>query len=383
MTPENKNSIMVSQPEKIYRGFIKSIIGMVILSLSGGAFYAQAQTPPENVSIELNVQFDTGKASIKSKYADDIKRIADFMEKYTSTSAVIAGHTDNVGKELVNVKLSYLRADNIKTYLVRTCGISSARIRVMGYDYQKPIAENHTAQGRQKNRRAETHIDTRASGNNIYSFFEDSDLPKGGFSIVNQEAINEKIKLFKEEHGVAAYASKIVHVPTLELYKMWGGVFSHCAIRIETDPHFFYQIELQSMPDLEKAGMKDFHRIGAAITLLGMNKDQFDIVEFTDKNERNKLDHKEPHYATMPICVDKESARKTTGEYRNCLSRYARSYNPENAYKAGRRIKVYDYNPPTHNCCNFTEEALQACGLAHCFDLGKSSGLDSKAGPME
>lgn len=161
-----------------------------------------------------------------------------------------------------------------------------ARIRVMGYDCQKPIAENHTAQGRQKNRRAETHIDTRASGNNIYSFFEDSDLPKGGSSIVNQETIDEKITLFKEKHGVAAYASKIVHVSTLELYKMWGGVFSHCAIRIETDPHFFYQIELQSMPDLEKAGMKDFHRIGAAITLLGIKKDQFDIAELTDKSMR-------------------------------------------------------------------------------------------------
>jgi hypothetical protein len=65
------------------------------------------------------------------------------------------------------------------------------------------------------------------------------------------------------------------------------------------------------------------------------------------------------------------------------LSRYAGSYNSENAQKAGKRTKVFDYNPPTHNYCYFAEEALQACGLAHCFDLGKSSGLDSKIGPLE
>ena len=110
---------------------------------------------------------------------------------------------------------------------------------------------------------------------------------------------------------------------------------------------------------------------------------QFDVVEFTEKNEREKLDNKEPHYATMPICTDKKATRKTTQWYKDCLSRYAGSYNPENALKTGKRTKVFEYNPPIHNCCNFAEEALKACGLAHCFDLGKSAGLDSKTGPLE
>jgi len=164
---------------------------------------------------------------------------------------------------------------------------------------------------------------------------------------------------------------------------MWRGIFSHCAIRIETNPHSFYQLELQTLPDLKKAGMKDFHKIGAAINLLGVTKDQFDVVEFTDKNERNKLDNLEPHYATMPICIDKKATKKTTQWYKDCLSRYARSYNPEYALKAGNPTKVFDYHPPIHNCCNFVEESLEACGLAHCFDLGKSTGLHSKTGPLE
>jgi outer membrane protein OmpA-like peptidoglycan-associated protein len=344
---------------------------------------SKTEPAPENVSIALNVQFDTGKANIKPKYHHDIKRIADFMNKYPSLSVVIEGHTDNVGKEVVNVKLSHQRAANIKAYLVRKFGIDSSRIKAIGYDYQKPIASNKTADGRQKNRRGETYIETNVSTNSLYSFFEDSDLPKGGFSIVNQESIDAKIKSFKEKRGVATYLSKIVKEPTLELYVMWEGIFSHCAIRIETNPTSFYQLELQALPDLKKAGMKDFHKIGATITLLGVTKDQFDIVEFTDKNERGKLDNKEPPYATMPICTDKKTTKKTTQWYRDCLSRYAGSYNPENALKAGKPTKAFEYNPPILNCCNFAEEALKACGLAHCFDLGKSTGLHHKTGTME
>jgi OOP family OmpA-OmpF porin len=103
---------------------------------------------PENVSITLNVQFDTGKANIKPRYHNDIKRIADVMSKYPSTSAVIEGHTDNVGKEVVNVKLSHRRAANIKAYLAEQFGIDSSRIKVIGYDYQKPVASKRTVEAK-------------------------------------------------------------------------------------------------------------------------------------------------------------------------------------------------------------------------------------------
>ncbi|MDD5167312.1 MAG: OmpA family protein [Syntrophales bacterium] len=344
---------------------------------------SKAEPVPEKVSIALNVQFDTGKANIKPTYLNDIKRLADFMNKYPSTSALIEGHTDNVGNKMVNVKLAQRRADNIKAYLTEKYGIESSRIKVKGYDYQRPIASNKTAEGRQKNRRGETRIETNAIKNRLYSFIEDSDLPKGGFSIVNQETIDEKIKSFREKQGVASYSSQMVDGATLELYVMWGGIFSHCAIRIETDPKSFYQVELQTLPDLKKAGLNNFHKIGAAINLLGMTEDQFDVVEFTDKNERKKLDKLEPNYAAIPICIGKKAAKETTQWYRDCLSRYAGGYNPENALRNGNQTRVFDYNPVIHNCCNFVEEALEACGLAHCFDLGKSTGLNHETGPLE
>ncbi len=339
---------------------------------------SKAEPVPEKVSITLNVRFDTGNANIKPRYHNDMKRIADFLSHYPATSVIIEGHTDNVGKKAVNVELSHRRATNIKAHLNKKFGVDNSRIKAIGYDSQKPVGSNKTAEGRQNNRRSEIRIETKT-----YSFFEDSALSKGGFSIVNQETIDAKIKSFQEKQGVASYSSKIVEGPTLELYVMWAGIFSHCAIRIDTESHSFYQLELQSLPDLKKAGLKDFHQIGAAINLLGVTVDQFDVVEFTDKSEREKLDNKEPHYATMPICTDKEATKKSTQWYKDCLSRYARSYNPENTRKAGKRTKAFNYNPPTHNCCNFAEEALEACGLAHCFDLGKSAGIYSKTGPLE
>ena len=338
---------------------------------------------PESVFITLNVHFDTGKATLKPKYHNDIKIVADIMSKYPSTVAVIEGHTDDVGNEVVNVKLSYQRAENIRAYLAEKFGIERSRIKVIGYDYQQPIASNKTSEGRQKNRRGEIHIEAKTISNRLYSFSEDSDLPTGGFSIVNQETIDAKIKSFMEKQGVASYSSNIVNGTTLELYAMWSGIFSHCAIRIETKPNLFYQLELQALPDLEKAGLKNFNKIGATINFLGVTEEQFDLVEFTDNDERSKLNNFEPHYATMPICIDPKATKQTPQWYKDCLNRHARSYNPENALKAGNRAKVFDYNPIIHNCCNFAEEALEACGLAHCFDLGKSTGLNSKTGPLE
>jgi OOP family OmpA-OmpF porin len=105
------------------------------------------------VSIELLVEFDSGKAIVKRKYNNEIKKVADFMKEYPDATAVIEGYTDNVGKEAANVKLSQRRANSIKASLVKKFGIDSARLKAVGYGPNKPIASNATKEGRQKNRR--------------------------------------------------------------------------------------------------------------------------------------------------------------------------------------------------------------------------------------
>lgn len=110
-------------------------------------------------TIELNVQFATGKSAIQPKYHKEIKKLADFMKQYPETKAVIEGHTDNVGKEAANVKLSQNRANSIKNYMVKKFNIDAARLEAVGYGPNKPVAGNDTAAGRQKNRRVTAVID--------------------------------------------------------------------------------------------------------------------------------------------------------------------------------------------------------------------------------
>ena len=115
--------------------------------------------PPRKVSITLAIEFDTGKADIKSKYHDEIAKVADFMKKYPTAKGLITGHTDNVGGVAMNQELSQRRAESVINYLVQEFGIDPARLSAKGYGMSRPIADNKTAEGRQQNRRIEAIFD--------------------------------------------------------------------------------------------------------------------------------------------------------------------------------------------------------------------------------
>lgn len=115
---------------------------------------------PMQESITLKVEFDTAKSDIKAKYHDEIKQVADFMKKYPQTQVVIEGHTDNVGDEADNVKLSQARANSVKEYLITKLGVEKERLKAVGFGPKKPIASNATAEGKQKNRRVQAVIST-------------------------------------------------------------------------------------------------------------------------------------------------------------------------------------------------------------------------------
>jgi len=121
--------------------------------------------PPvkEKVSVSLNLEFDTAKSFIKAKYHNNIKEVADFMQAHPGTSVVIEGHTDNVDRfndPDNNIKLSQARADSVRQYLVDKFGIDKSRINAVGYGPDRPVADNNTEQGRQKNRRVDAVIET-------------------------------------------------------------------------------------------------------------------------------------------------------------------------------------------------------------------------------
>lgn len=81
------------------------------------------------------------------------------MKKYPTTTAVIEGHTDNIGGSEHNMQLSYQRAENVVNYLVDKFGIERTRLAAKGYGSTRRIAYNNTPEGRKKNRRINALID--------------------------------------------------------------------------------------------------------------------------------------------------------------------------------------------------------------------------------
>jgi OmpA-OmpF porin, OOP family len=109
----------------------------------------------EKANVTLNVEFDYKKAEVKDQYYDEIKKVADFLKEFPEKTVTIAGHTDNIASEEYNQKLSEQRANAIRQFLIDKFGIDGARITTVGYGKTKPIADNDTEEGRQKNRRVE------------------------------------------------------------------------------------------------------------------------------------------------------------------------------------------------------------------------------------
>jgi len=103
-----------------------------------------------------NLLFKTASAELPAKVRE-LDILADFMNARQNISILIEGHTDNVGTDTFNEKLSLDRADAVKNYLINK-GINPKRIETIGFGKRKPIASNNTEFGRRLNRRTEIII---------------------------------------------------------------------------------------------------------------------------------------------------------------------------------------------------------------------------------
>jgi len=106
------------------------------------------------------VQFDTGRATLKSESNRILNQIADIMRRYPGFALTIEGHTDNTGSAGANQALSQRRAKACYDYLA-TRGISTANMKFVGHGEAKPISDNNTLRGRSLNRRVEFNLSPR------------------------------------------------------------------------------------------------------------------------------------------------------------------------------------------------------------------------------
>ncbi len=106
------------------------------------------------------ILFDTGKATIKFESGEILNNIAAILKEYPYASFNVEGHTDSVGGEALNQKLSEERAQSVVDYLSEN-GIEGGRLKAAGYGESQPLMPNTTRKGRDRNRRVEINLISR------------------------------------------------------------------------------------------------------------------------------------------------------------------------------------------------------------------------------
>jgi len=104
-----------------------------------------------------DVHFETGKATLKPESFTALNDLVEVMKNKKKMVIEIAGHTDDVGDDAANLKLSQARAESVKAYLAGK-GIAKERVSAKGYGETQPAADNSSEKGRQENRRTEVRI---------------------------------------------------------------------------------------------------------------------------------------------------------------------------------------------------------------------------------
>jgi len=109
---------------------------------------------PRGKLVLSGVGFQPDNAELTADSYAVLDRIAEALAEWTNVKLEIQGHTDNLGNDMTNLNLSQRRADRVKRYLVEK-GIDEKRLRAVGYGAEFPVADNHTIEGRTRNRRVE------------------------------------------------------------------------------------------------------------------------------------------------------------------------------------------------------------------------------------
>ena len=107
-----------------------------------------------------NIFFETNKADLKPASKTELNKLVDLLTKNSTLKIEIGGHTDNVGADADNLKLSDARAKAVMSYLIAN-SISADRLTAKGYGETLPIADNATPEGRAQNRRTEFKVTSK------------------------------------------------------------------------------------------------------------------------------------------------------------------------------------------------------------------------------
>ena len=122
---------------------------------------------PRGLVIDMgDVLFDTGKSTLRPEGREDLAKISGIIINYPKLRLTIEGHTDSSGKPELNQRLSAQRAAAVLDYLVKQ-GLNPGSLSGQGLGENNPVADNSTAEGRQRNRRVEIIVSGEILGTPI------------------------------------------------------------------------------------------------------------------------------------------------------------------------------------------------------------------------
>ncbi len=127
----------------------------------------QTTDSPRGLVVNMaDVLFDFGKYDLKTDAKIKLAKLGGIIQAHPGLHLAIEGHTDNIGSDEANMKLSQQRADAVRDFLVQQ-GLTSDTVTAVGMGKADPVADNSTNEGRQKNRRVEIIVSGEAIGAKI------------------------------------------------------------------------------------------------------------------------------------------------------------------------------------------------------------------------
>lgn len=118
-----------------------------------------APLPKEETIVIRNVHFEFDKATLTAADRAQLDTVATRLKTEATTARLsVSGHTDSVGSDAYNQRLSEQRAKAVTDYLVGSGVARASVVSVKGVGEAQPVADNHTAEGRAMNRRTEILI---------------------------------------------------------------------------------------------------------------------------------------------------------------------------------------------------------------------------------
>ena len=130
---------------------------------SGEARVEKLPNDVVRITMTSHTAFDTDSVSIKPAFHSTMDKLADVVVRYGKTTLTIVGHTDNVGSNQYNQKLSERRAVSVAQYF-ESRHVSPLRLATLGKGEGEPVASNTTESGRSANRRVEIYVEPIVGG---------------------------------------------------------------------------------------------------------------------------------------------------------------------------------------------------------------------------